>query len=311
MRYQSATVAIVIAAGAFCAPNLAQSQADSPVAKIDAEAAAAQITVQSLRSNVSVLMGSGGNIAVLATDEGKFLVDTGIVLSRVRLAAALDSLGTGQIRYAVNTHWHWDHTSGNEWVRQAGATIIAHRRTVEHLSRTVRVPDWNWTFEPVAAQARPTIIVDNELTLEFSGETVLVRHYDGASHHTDGDLYVFFTQADVLVTGDTFWNGLYPFIDHVAGGGIDGMIAAANVNIARAGANTLVIPGHGPVGSRADLIAYRDMLATIRDNVAELKRQGKSVDEAIAARPTAAYDAKWGGFVIDPAFFTRLVYNGL
>jgi glyoxylase-like metal-dependent hydrolase (beta-lactamase superfamily II) len=115
----------------------------------------------------------------------------------------------------------------------------------------------------------------------------------------------------VLATGDTFWNGVYPFIDIVTGGSIDGMIRAANANIALATDNTIVVGGHGPVGNRAQLIEYRDMLAGIRKNVAKLKEQGKTIEQTVVAKPTAAYDAKWGHFVIDPALFTRLVYRGV
>ena len=287
----------------------ARAQAESPVTKINAEAATSEITVQRLRGNVSAVMGSGGNITVLTNDAGKLIVDTGIALSRAKLSAALDSIGKTPPRYAVNTHWHWDHTSGNEWVHQAGATIIAHENTLKHLSTTTRVNEWQYTFDPSPEGALPTLIVNTELVIKFGDETVLVQSYPPA--HTDGDLHVYFTKADVLATGDTYWNGIYPFIDKGVGGGIDGMISAANLNIARATDKTIVVPGHGPVSDRAGLIAYRDMLVAIRNNVAALKQQGKSLDETIAAKPSAAYDAKWGGFVINPALFTRLVYNSL
>ncbi len=187
--------------------------------------------------------------------------------------------------------------------------IIAHENTAKHLSTRIRVDDWQYTFDPSPKGALPTLIVKSDLTLNLGEETVLVKAYDPS--HPDRDLYVYFVKADVLATDDTYWNGLYPFIDAVAGGGIDGMIRAANANIALATDKTIIVPGHGPVSGRAQLVAYRDMLVGIRDNVAALKKQGKSLSEVIAAKPSAAYDAKWGGFVIDPAFFTRLVYNGL
>jgi len=296
-------------AGAGWVSGQARAQADSPVTKINAEAATSDITVQPLRGNISAVVGSGGNITVLKSDDGKLIVDTGIVLSRAKLSAALDSIGMVPPKYAINTHWHWDHTSGNEWIHQAGATIIAHENTVKHLSTRIRVDDWRYTFDPAPKGALPTLIIKSDLTLNLGEETVLIRAYDPS--HTDGDLYVYFVKADVLATGDTYWNGLYPFIDAVAGGGIEGMIRAANANIALATDTTIVVPGHGPVSGRAQLVEYRDMLVGVRDNVATLKKQGKSLSEVIAAKPSAAYDAKWGGFVIDPAFFTRLVYNGL
>jgi len=129
--------------------------------------------------------------------------------------------------------------------------------------------------------------------------------------HTDSDVTVYFTKADVMSLGDIFWNGVYPFIDSDTGGSIDGMIRLVNASLEHVTDKTIIIPGHGPVGNRAQLIEFRDMLVAIRENVARLKQQGKSLDEVISAKPTAAYDAKWGGFVIDPAFFTRLVYASL
>jgi glyoxylase-like metal-dependent hydrolase (beta-lactamase superfamily II) len=282
---------------------------DSPVAKINAEAAAAKIDVQTLRGNLAVLSGSGGNITVLTGTSGQLMVDAGIAVSQERLAAALRGLGAGPLRILVDTHWHWDHTDGNAWVHRAGATVVAHANVLKRLSQTVRVEDWKHTFAPLEKAARPSVIVADEKKLDFEGETLTIRYYGPC--HTDGDVSVYFQKADVLVTGDTWWNGYYPFIDYVTGGSIDGMIRAANANLALSTDATLIVPGHGPVGSRADLVEYRDMLVGIRENVAALKKLGKSLDEVIAERPTAAYDAKWGRFVIDSAFFTRLVYRGL
>ena len=262
-----------------------------------------------MRGNVSVLEGSGGNIAVLTGPDGVFMVDAGIAVSKAKIEAALKSLGGGPIKYVVNTHWHWDHTDGNGGVKAAGATILAHPNTVRHLSSTIRVDEWDHTFTPVSAESLPTTEVSSEKTLKFGGEDVRVEPY--VPSHTDGDLSVYFPKEDVLVTGDTWWNGLYPFIDYAAGGSIDGMIRAANTNVSRATQHTLVVPGHGPVGDRAQLIEFRDMLVDVRAKVAALKAQGKSLDEVTAAKPTAAYDAKWGGAVINPTLFAALVYKGV
>src|SRR5262249_352888 len=130
--------------------------------------------------------------------------------------------------------------------------------------------------------------------------------------HTDSDIHVYFREADVLHVGDTFWNGIYPFIDYSTGGSIDGMIAASDANLALAADKTIIIPGHGaPVSNRREFQAFRDRLVAIRDNVAALKKEGRSQQEAVAAKPTAAFDGTFGKFVIDPGFFTRLVYEGV
>ena len=285
------------------------AQPTSPVDKINAEAAKAEITVVPLRGHISVLMGSGGNISLFTSRDGKLMVDGGIAVSRPRVSRAIDRLGPGSVKFLIDTHWHWDHTDGNDWLHQMGATIIAQENTLKRLSETVRVDDWSHTFPPAPLGARPTSIVQAEKTLAFGGET-LEMHYYGPCH-TDSDMYVYFKKADVLAVGDTFWNGVYPFIDIVTGGSIDGMIRAANANIALATEHTIIVGGHGPIGNRAQLIEFRDMLAGIRKNVAQLKAQGKTLEQAVLAKPTAAYDAKWGHFVIGPALFTSLVYRGV
>ena len=285
------------------------AQATSPVTKINEAAAKSDITVQQLRGNISVLFGSGGNIVVLTGPDGKLLVDAGIAVSRPKIQAALDQISPAPIKYLINTHWHWDHTDGNDWVHSRGATIVAHENTLKHLSVTTRVEDWSYTFQPVPVGGRPTVILNTDKTLKFDGETIVLK-VDGPGH-TDGDISAYFTKADVLALGDIFWNGIYPFIDNGVGGGIDGMIRWVNTSLNQVTDKTVIVPGHGPVGDRAQLVEYRDMLVAIREKVSRLKKQGKSLDEVIAAKPTAAYDAKWGNFVIDPAFFTRLVYAGV
>jgi glyoxylase-like metal-dependent hydrolase (beta-lactamase superfamily II) len=279
------------------------------VTKINEAAAKAEITVQSLRGNISVLMGSGGNITVLTGPEGKLMVDAGIAVSRPKIEVALNGISPAPLKYLINTHWHWDHTDGNEWVHSLGATVIAQENTLKRLSTTTRVEEWNYTFQPWPIGGRPTVTFKTDKTMKFDGETIVLK---GFGHgHTDSDITVYFAEADVMALGDIFWNGVYPFIDSATGGSIDGMIRLVNASLERVTDKTIIIPGHGPVGNRAQLIEFRDMLMAIRENVARLKKQGKSLDEVIVAKPTAAYDAKWGGFVIDPVFFTRLVYASL
>ncbi|MFJ3371560.1 MBL fold metallo-hydrolase [Pseudomonas sp. NPDC086251] len=268
-----------------------------------------EIITHTLRDNISVLEGSGGNIVVLSGKEGKFLVDAGISKSRDKVKAALMKISPAPVKYVVNTHWHWDHTDGNAWMHEAGATIVAQVNTLKHLSQTTHVDDWNWTFQPVPAGARPTVLVQDEKTFTFAGSNIKVEHFGPG--HSDGDLEIYFEKADVLAMGDTFWNAGYPFIDNQDGGSIDAAISWASKAIERTTDHTVVIPGHGPVGTRAQLIAFRDMLAGVRDNVRQLKQQGKSLDEVIAAKPSAAFDEKWGNFVIKPDHFVKLVYAGL
>jgi glyoxylase-like metal-dependent hydrolase (beta-lactamase superfamily II) len=228
---------------------------------------------------------------------------------RPKIEVALNGISPAPLKYLINTHWHWDHTDGNEWVHSLGATVIAQEDTLKRLSTTTRVAEWNYTFQPWPIGGRPTVTFKTDKTLKFDGETIVIKGFGPG--HTDSDVTVYFTKADGMSLGDIFWNGVYPFIDSDTGGSIDGTIRLVNGSLEHVTDKTIIIPGHGPVGNRAQLIEFRDMLVGIRENVARLKKQGKSLDEVIAAKPTAAYDAKWGDFVIDPVFFTRLVYESL
>jgi len=283
---------------------------ESPVITINAATAKADVTVETLRGHVSVLMGAGGNIVVLDSPQGKFMVDAGIGVSKDKLIAALNNISPSQPKFLVNTHWHWDHTDGNEWVHNAGATVIAHENTKKHLARKERVEYWNYTFEPLPAGGLPTMLLKKDKTMQFGGETVkIITLKDG---HTDGDLVVYFAKADILVLGDNFWNSYYPFIDNgVGGGNVETMIRSVDSALKMVTDKTLIVAGHGPTGNRAQLKAYRDMLVAVTANVKELKKAGKTLDEVIAAKPTAAFDKQFDGFVIKPALFTRIVYEGL
>ena len=298
-----------IATGGWLSPSRAYAKAGNLVDLIRDVAAKTPIKVHRLRGRVSVLEGSGGNVAVLTGVDGKVFIDAGITVSRKRILEAANGLSQDPITHLINTHWHFDHTDGNAWLNEEGAAIIAHENTQKHLLAVQRVEDWDFNFPSSPLAAVPSEIFSSEKTLKLNGSTISLKHYEPA--HTDSDISVTFSEADILHTGDTYWNSVYPFIDYSTGGNIEGMIRATEANLAAATDKTIVIPGHGnPVSNRAELASYRDMLAAIHDNIAKLKRQGRSLEEMIAAKPTAAYDAKWGQFVITPAFFTRLVYEG-
>jgi glyoxylase-like metal-dependent hydrolase (beta-lactamase superfamily II) len=274
------------------------------------EAATAKVTVQNLRRNISILSGAGGNMAVLTGPEGSLLVDAGIITARPHVFEALASINGDSIKQLINTHWHFDHTGGNEWVHEAGASILAHENTRKHLSQPTCVEgNWQYTFPAAPESAIPSTVFKDEHTLDFNDTTLMLKYYSPA--HTDSDISVYFREADILHTGDTFWNRDYPFIDYASGGSIDGQINAAEANIAKVTEKTIVIPGHGALGGKADLILFRDVLVEVRDKVASLKRQGKTLAEVIAAKPGARYDATWGNLFQNPADFAALVYQGL
>jgi glyoxylase-like metal-dependent hydrolase (beta-lactamase superfamily II) len=273
------------------------------------ESATSKVTVQTLRRNISVLLGPGGNIAVLTGPDGKLLVDAEVVTARSNVAAALASINADPVKQLINTHWHFDHTGGNEWLHQAGASILAHENTRKRLSANTRVEGWAYTFPAAPAGAMPTTVFQDEHTVRANGSTLALKYYGPA--HTDSDISVYFTEADVLHTGDTFWNRNYPFIDYSTGGSIDGQIRAAEANVAKVSATTIVIPGHGAVAGKADLTLFRDVLVEAREKVAKLKKQGSTLEEVVAAKPTAAYDAEWGQSFQSPKSFLGWVYQGV
>ena len=298
------------ATGGWLSPRQAYAEARGLVTLIKDSAAASPITTYKLRNNISVLEGSGGNIAVLTGADGKVMVDAGIGVSRARVAAALAALGSEPITHLINTHWHFDHADGNAWLHAAGAKIIAQNNTRKHLSGIQRVEDWDYNFLPSPAGAIPGEVFAKEHKMKLNGLSLGLKYYGPA--HTDSDISVTFGEANVVHVGDIYWNGIYPFIDYSTGGSINGTIAACDATLAAVNSDTIIIPGHGkPVSNKAELQEFRDMLVGVRDNVAKLKKAGKTRDETVAAKPSAAFDAKFGQFVIDPGFFTRLVYEGV
>ena len=204
-----------LTATAWFAPRRLFAESENIVLKARKRAETANITVQALRGNVTALIGSGGNIGVLTGRDGKLIVDSGYSTSRPKITEALAKLSSDPIKHLVNTHWHFDHCDGNEWMHADGATILAHENTRKHLSTTTRVEAWDFTFPPSPAGAIPAEVFDKEKMLHLNGNTITLAYY-GPSH-TDGDISVHFAEADVLHCGDTWWNGHYPFIDYSTG----------------------------------------------------------------------------------------------
>src|SRR5215469_11801314 len=293
---------------ALLVPRQILAQDDGLVQMARRSASAGNITVQKLRGNISVPDGCRWKHRGFAGPDGKLLIDAGFAGSRPK-TEALASISSDPIKQLINTHWHFDHTDGNEWLHAAGAAILAHTNTKKRLSTTTRVEGWNFTFPPAPAEAIPADVFHEEQTLKLNGTSIALKYYGPA--HTDGDISVYFTDADVFHVGDTFWNGYYPFIDYSTGGSIDGMIRATQENVAKVTNTMIVIPGHGAVGDKSQLVFYRNLLVNTREKVAALKKQGKSLDEIVAAKPTAATDAKWGNGFRSPKDFIGDVFQGV
>jgi glyoxylase-like metal-dependent hydrolase (beta-lactamase superfamily II) len=277
-------------------------------AQMRAGGATAKISVVQVRNNVRALMGSGGNILVLPGADGKISVDTGFATSRTQITEALAAISPEPLRHVIDTHWHFDQTDGNEWMHEAGATIIAQEKVRARMSCHQTIPAFDAVLSPSPAAALPTILFAQTHKLALNGEVIQLRRLTQA--HTDTDVSVFFTNANVLHAGDTFFNGYYPFIDYDSGGSIAGLLAASKENLSAVDEKSIVVPGHGELGTRKDLVEFDEMIVAIHGRVKELKKSGRSLDEVIAAKPTAKFDAKWGGGFISPSFVTELVFVG-
>ena len=290
----------------------AAQQAPSPadmLANLRAQMGAAPIEAQKLADNLTLLSGPGGNVVVLNGPDGKFVVDTFLSPAWPKLKETLDGIGNAPLKFVIDTHWHFDHTDNNAPLHAAGATVLAHENTKKRMSEPHDLPVFGLHFNPSPADALPqqTFAASNQL--QANGETLALQHF--APAHTDTDIYIHFHKANVIHMGDTFFNGFYPYIDSGTGGKISGMIAAADKILPLADNYTKIVPGHGPLGNKADLTKCRDMLVTARERVQKLKSAGKSAQEAVAAKPLADLDPVWGKGRINGDLFVQVAYLAL
>ncbi|MEW5927660.1 MAG: MBL fold metallo-hydrolase [Gemmatimonadota bacterium] len=287
-------------AAALLVPGAARAQQDM---------SGVEVRTQHVAGAVHVLTGAGGNVAVVAGADGVFLVDDQFAPLTEKIRAAVARISPAPIRFVLNTHWHGDHTGGNENLGRAGALIVAHDNVRTRMSADQFMNRMTDTVRASPPGALPVVTFTDTVTFHLGGDEVRAFHVPPA--HTDGDAVVHFRRADVIHTGDTYFNGLYPYIDLSSGGSVDGMIAAADRVLAMAGERTRIIPGHGPVSGRAELRAYRDMLVAVRDRVRALAREGKTLQQVQAAKPSAEFDARWGGGFMKPDAFVRVVYESV
>jgi glyoxylase-like metal-dependent hydrolase (beta-lactamase superfamily II) len=267
-----------------------------------------EIEIERVADGVHVLQGAGGNIGVCSGADGIFLVDDQYAPLTEKIRAAVAEISERPIRFVLNTHWHGDHTGGNENLAGAGVLVVAHDNVRRRMGAE-QLTALGQKVPPSPAAALPVVTFSDTVTFHLNGDEIVALHAEHA--HTDGDALVFWRRANVVHMGDCFWNGFYPYIDVASGGSIDGLIAAADVVLGRVDAATRIVPGHGPVGDRAALQTYRDMLVRVRDRVRALAGEGKTLSEIQAAKPTSPWDATWGTGFIKPDKFVDLVHAGV
>lgn len=269
----------------------------------------AEVTIVPLTENLHVLMGIGGNIALSSGPDGAFIVDDDLKPMAAKIKAAIAEVTPEPVRMIFNTHWHFDHSGGNEYFAGEGAIIVAHDNVRERMNSTQFSAFFNTETPASPAAALPVITFDNTATFHLNQQTIKAMHVQPA--HTDGDSILIFTEANVVHLGDVFFNGMYPFIDINGGGSLTGMLAAIEDIVPLLNAETRIIPGHGPVGTLEDLKAYRSMLALVSARVQILINEGKTKEEVIALRPTVNFDAEWAWDILSGEKWVGLIYDSL
>jgi len=264
------------------------------------------ITATSLSGNLVEITGAGGNVLVVTAPEGVLMVDGGLPERAGDLLKVVFDQSKAQRVHAVfNTDWHWEHTGSNDVLRKAGATIIAHENTKLWLGADFFVEWQNRAYKPRPPEALPNETFYTSGKMTFGKEQIEYRHMPQA--HTDGDIYVFFPGPNILMAGDVVSVGRYPILDYATGGWIGGLVNATKTLLDLTNAETRIVPGAGPLQTRADLQAQYDMLATMRDRLVKLMKQGMGPKDMIAAAPSKEFDEKWG----NPELFISNAYRGM
>ncbi len=269
---------------------------------------AVEITSVEVAEGIWMLEGAGGNLGVMIGEDGTFLIDDQYAPLSEKILAAITGLGGEAPRFVLNTHYHGDHTGGNENMGEVGALIVAHdnvraRMQIENPSEV-----FGLTFPPSPEAALPVLTFSETTTFHINGDEVHVFHVRDA--HTDGDALIWFKRADVLHTGDIVFNGIYPYIDE-GSGTIAGLVAACGDILAIIDGDTAIIPGHGPLADRDDVIAYRNFLQSVHDVIMPMVRDGMTTDEIVDANPLQPWDETWGQGFLDTEAFTRVAVTAI
>ncbi|GAK44473.1 beta-lactamase domain-containing protein [Tepidicaulis marinus] len=268
-----------------------------------------EVETVKLTDTLYMLIGQGGNIGVSAGPDGVYLIDDQFAPMTPAILEAVRAISSGPIRLVVNTHWHGDHTGGNENLGKEGALIFAHENVRSRMEKGQEITAFERPAPPAPKAALPHLTYNDRSAIHLNGEEAQLIHVHGA--HTDGDTFIHWPRSNVVHTGDLFFNGFYPVIDAWSGGGIDGVIAALGDVLAKTNEETRFMPGHGALATRTDLIAFREMLKTASASAHGARGKGLSYADWVASKPFAALDAEWGDGFLKAEQFARMVWAGI
>ena len=258
---------------------------------------------------IYMIVGEGGNIGLIIGADGTFLIDDQFAPLTEKIVEAIKSVGGDYPKFLINTHYHGDHTGGNEKLGRKGTLIFSHDNVRERLKTGSFIEAFNMKRAGISKEGLPVVTFSEDISFHLNGDTIRAIHVPNA--HTDGDSFIYFEEANVIHAGDFFFNGFYPFIDVTHGGSLKGMIKAVDKVLSMADDRTKIIAGHGPIGDKGQLTGYRQMLGTAYERLRKLKAEGKTANEAVDAKPLADLEATWGNGLFNSDRWIELIYSGV
>jgi glyoxylase-like metal-dependent hydrolase (beta-lactamase superfamily II) len=262
-----------------------------------------------ITEQIYMIKGEGGNIGIFTGKDGTFLIDDQFAPLTEKIVAAIKSVGGQYPKFLINTHYHGDHTGGNENLGQGGTLIFSHDNVRERLKSGSFIQAFKMKRPGVSREGLPVVTFSEDISFHLNDDSVQAIHVPHA--HTDGDSFIYFKAANVIHAGDVFFNGFYPFIDVNHGGSLKGMLIAVDKVLSLANDSTKIIAGHGPLGDKEQLISYRQMLGTAYERLRKLKAEGKTAQEAIAAKPLADLETTWGDGLFKGDQWIEMIYSGV